>query len=147
MTKITAHECKVKDLTQTVPFQSPSHCSCPLPPWAQFQTHKLISFGGMWASQAALVVKNLPANAGDLKGRDSIPVSGRSPGVGNGSPTPVFLPGKSHGQKSLLGYRPWGHKESDMTEHTCMHACTLQKQYGKKLCLRTRTCQISLALT
>ena len=31
-------------------------------------------------------------------------------------PTPVFLPGKSHGQKSLAGYRPWGHKESDTTE-------------------------------
>ena len=31
-------------------------------------------------------------------------------------PTPVFLPGKSHGQRSLVGYSPWGHKESDMTE-------------------------------
>ena len=30
-------------------------------------------------------------------------------------PTPVFLPGKSHGQRSLAGYRPWGQKESDMT--------------------------------
>ena len=30
--------------------------------------------------------------------------------------TPVFLPGKSHGQRSLVGYRPRGHKESDMTE-------------------------------
>ena len=29
---------------------------------------------------------------------------------------PVFLPGKSHGQRSLLGYSPWGHKESGMTE-------------------------------
>ena len=28
----------------------------------------------------------------------------------------IFLPGKSHGQKSLVGYSPWGHKESDMTE-------------------------------
>ena len=28
----------------------------------------------------------------------------------------VFLPGKSHGQRSLAGYSPWGHKESDMTE-------------------------------
>ena len=39
-------------------------------------------------------------------------------------PTPVVLPGKSHGQRSLAGYSPWGHKESDMTEHTChaMHA-------------------------
>ena len=31
-------------------------------------------------------------------------------------PTPVFLPGKSHGQRSLAGYSPWGHKESGMTE-------------------------------
>ena len=31
-------------------------------------------------------------------------------------PTPVFLPGKSHGQKSLVGYSPWGHKELDTTE-------------------------------
>ena len=32
-------------------------------------------------------------------------------------PTPVFLPGKPHGQRSLVGYSPWDHKESDMTEH------------------------------
>ena len=32
-------------------------------------------------------------------------------------PTPVFLPRKSHGQRSLVGYSPWGHKESDTTEH------------------------------
>ena len=31
-------------------------------------------------------------------------------------PTPVFLPGESHGQRSLAGYSPWGPKESDMTE-------------------------------
>ena len=30
--------------------------------------------------------------------------------------TPVFLPGESHGQRSLAGYSPWGHKELDMTE-------------------------------
>ena len=33
-------------------------------------------------------------------------------------PTPVFLPGKSQGQRSLEGYRPWGHKGSDTTAHT-----------------------------
>ena len=33
-------------------------------------------------------------------------------------PTPVFLPGESHGQRSLAGYSSWGCKESDMTEHT-----------------------------
>ena len=31
-------------------------------------------------------------------------------------PTPLFLPGKSHGQRSLAGYTSWGHKVSDMTE-------------------------------
>ena len=35
-------------------------------------------------------------------------------------PTPVFLSGESHGQRSLVGYSPWGRKESDMTEHICM---------------------------
>ena len=33
-------------------------------------------------------------------------------------PTPVFLPGKSQGQRSLEGYSPWGHKGSDTTAHT-----------------------------
>ena len=32
-------------------------------------------------------------------------------------PTPVFLPGESHGQRRLEGYSPWGHKESDTAEH------------------------------
>ena len=32
--------------------------------------------------------------------------------------TPVFLPGESHGQRSLAGYHPRDHKESDVTEHT-----------------------------
>ena len=31
-------------------------------------------------------------------------------------PTPLFLPGEFHGQLSLAGYSPWGHKESDITE-------------------------------
>ena len=39
-------------------------------------------------------------------------------------PTPVFLPEKSHGQKSLVGYSPQGHKESNMTEWLSMHAHT-----------------------
>ena len=63
------------------------------------------------------MVKNPPANAGDARDMGSIPTSGRSPGVGNGKPTPVFLPGESHGQRSLVGYSPWDHKESDTTEH------------------------------
>ena len=33
-------------------------------------------------------------------------------------PTLVFLPGESHGQRSLAGYSLWGYEESDMTDHT-----------------------------
>ena len=42
-------------------------------------------------------------------------------------PTPVFLPGKSHGGKGLVGYSPWGHKESDTTEllHSLTHSSIL----------------------
>ena len=36
-------------------------------------------------------------------------------------PTPVFLPGKSHGSRSLVGYHPWGCKESDMIEQLHFH--------------------------
>ena len=36
-------------------------------------------------------------------------------------PTPVFLPGKCHGQRSLAGYSPWGCKESDMTYQLSIH--------------------------
>ena len=145
-----------------------------------------------WAYQVVLVVKNLPANAGDVRDLGSIRRSGRSPGNGNGNPlqysclenpmdrgawqatvygvaqnwtwlkqfstawycketkegfphgsvvknppasagdrfdpwvgkipwkrkrqlSPVLLPGKSHAQRSLVDYSPWGLKESDTT--------------------------------
>ena len=67
----------------------------------------------MNAMAFTLVVKNLSANARDM---GSIPGLGISPGKGNGNPIPVFLPGKYHGQQSLIGYSPCGHKESDTTE-------------------------------
>ena len=56
--------------------------------------------------------KESACKAGDM---DSIPHSGRSPGEGNGNPL-VFLPGESHGQRSLMGYSPWAQKESAMNE-------------------------------
>ena len=42
-------------------------------------------------------------------------------------PTPVLLPGKSHGRRSLVGCSPWGHKESDMTEQLNYSKPKLQK--------------------
>ena len=43
------------------------------------------------------------------------------PWRGAWEPTPVFLPGESHGQRSLASYSPWGLKESHMTERLSMH--------------------------
>ena len=40
-------------------------------------------------------------------------------------PTPVFLPGKSHGLRNLVGYSPWGHKEWDRTERLHFHFLSL----------------------
>ena len=45
-----------------------------------------------------------------------IPGSGRFPWSKKWPPTPVFLPGKTHGQKRLSSYSSWGHKASDTTE-------------------------------
>ena len=48
--------------------------------------------------------------AGDISGLD--PWVGKIPWRRKWPPTAVFLPGESHGQRSLAGYSPWGHKES-----------------------------------
>ena len=57
-------------------------------------------------------------------------------------PTPVFLPAESHGQRSLTGYSPRGHKESDATEETenaCMHAYVrFKKSLRLDFCLNFR---------
>ena len=59
------------------------------------------------------MVRHPPANAGDIRTwvgslHQKIPWSRKW------QPTPVFLLGKSHAQRSLVGYRAWGHRESDV---------------------------------
>ena len=83
----------------------PSHCNL----------RPLSSFG---APQVVLVVKNLPANAGDLRDMDLIPGPERSPGRGHGNPLQYCHLKNPHGQRSLTGYSPWGVKELDVTEAT-----------------------------
>ena len=70
--------------------------------------------------------KESPCNTGDP---GSIPGSGRSPGEGNGKPTPEFLPGKTHRQRRLGGYNSWDCKESDMTEQLSIQAQTMKYIY------------------
>ena len=69
------------------------------------------------------VVKNPPANAGDTKKRKFDLWVRKTPWSRKWQPTPVFLPGESHGQRSLEEHSPWGRKESDTTEHA--HVCHL----------------------
>ena len=56
-------------------------------------------------------------------------------------PTPVFLPGKFHGQRSLAGYSPWGRKESDTTGRLSLTANTQVKTQSLAQCL---ACWINL---
>ena len=86
-------------------------------------TRPCVSLG---ASLVAQGEKNLPASAGDTGDSGSSPGSGRSPLRREWQPTPVFLPGESHGESTDRG--AWraaaygGRKESDTTEAT-WHPC------------------------
>ena len=68
------------------------------------------------ASQGALVVKNLPANAGAMRDTGSIPGSGRSPGGGHGSPLQYSSLEHPMDRGAWWAYSPWGCKELDTTE-------------------------------
>ena len=80
-----------------------------------------IQRGVEWTSQVVLVVKNPPANAGDIRDCGFDPCFGKIPGRRAWQPTPVLLPGESHGQRSLAAVHSV--TELDMTEVT-VHACT-----------------------
>ena len=74
------------------------------------------------------MIKKPLADAKDAGDKSSVPESRKIPRRRKWQPTPVFVPSKSHGRRSLAGYNPWGHKESDMTEYVfsgvCMHTHT-----------------------
>ena len=75
-----------RSLVKNLRANEGDECSLPLlgqSPWRREWQPTLVF---LWASQVAQLVKNLPANAGDKRDAGLIPVSGRSPGQGNGSP-------------------------------------------------------------
>ena len=94
-------------------------------------------------SQVALVVKNPPANAEDKRHRFH-PWVKKIPWRRAWQPTPVFLSGESHGERSLAGHSPWGHKESDMTEVT---AHTHKTNHTKTLATKHRLYAFILRIT
>ena len=79
---------------------------------------------GIWSLKklGMLVVKNPPAKAGYAGHAGSIPGLGRSPGGGNGNPLQYSCLGNPMGRGAWLGYSPWDHEESDMTEHSTAHS-------------------------
>ena len=91
-------------------------------PWSIFlapftSSVKWVSYGSVThytkGFPGGSVVKNLPATAGDVEEISSIPGLGSSwkiPWRRARQPTPIFLPGKPHGQRSLVGHSSWGHK-------------------------------------
>ena len=83
---------------RTAPSSSWTTESMPLP------SASTSSSGALGPDCTHLLVKNTPANAGDVRDTGSIPGLGKSPG--GWQATPVFLPGESHGQRSLAGYSP-----------------------------------------
>ena len=87
-------------------------CLCPpLPITASF----LVCYLGFPGSS---VIKEYAHDVGELS---SIPGLGRSPGVGNGNPLQCYCLENPHGQRSLVGYSPWGRKELDTTEQQAQH--------------------------
>ena len=74
-----------------------------------------------WASQVALVVKNLPANAGDVREVGLIPGSGRSPGRRNSNVLQCSCL-ENPMDRGAWCYSPWGQRESDTTEWLNMYA-------------------------
>ena len=82
---------------------------------------------GHWASQVVLVVKNPPANAGDIKGPMFFDLWVRKiPLTMKWQSTPVFWPGEFHGQRSLPGYGPSYDKELDASERLSMRVLSLE---------------------
>ena len=93
-----------------------------------------IRYRSICASQAVLVVDNLPANAGRDRDVNLILGLGGSPGEGNGDPHQYSCLGKSRGQRSLGGYGLWRLKESDTTERLCMwKSCRLFRDSPRSL--------------
>ena len=72
----------------------------------------------IWGFPGGASGKEPPANAGDVRDLGSIPGLGRPPGGGHGNPLQYSCLENPHGQRSLAGYSPWGHRQSDATEAT-----------------------------
>ena len=119
-----------KPLVVRIQRHSPNSCLKSLPRGSLWQGYEI-----NWASLVA--GKESACSAGDP---GSIPGSGRSPGGGHGNPLQYSCLENPHGQRSLAGYRLWGHKESDMTERLSTHE--IRSILGKAFIWLMRKCSL-----
>ena len=87
--------------------------------WANLRGVWKLDRTNEWTS-ASLVAQTVKLSACNAGGVFNSWV-GKFPGRKKWQSTPALLPGKSHGQRSLIGYSPWGRKESDTTEWLHFH--------------------------
>ena len=91
--------------------------------WLFIFFHHLMGFPG------GSVVKNLPA----VQETRFDPRARKIPWRRKWQPIPIFLPGKSHGQRSLVGYSPWSWKESNTAEWITLHHLRASVQLGRSV--------------
>ena len=83
-----------------------------------------MNIGALWVTGHRLAESDMTDLPGSSVGKESACNAGDPSSIWIGKipwrrewlPTPVFWPGEFYGQRSLAGYSPWGHKESDMTK-------------------------------
>ena len=75
------------------------------------------------------MVKIPAANAGDIREHGLDTWIRKIPWRREWEPTPVFLPGESHGERSLAGYGPWSRKEADTTERLTGFSFTFKAKF------------------
>ena len=120
--------CHLAVSSSVVPFSS---CPQSFPAAGSFQISQLFTSGGQSIGVSAST-SVLPMNT-----QDSLPLTQAR--RRKWQPTPVLLPGKYHGWGSLVGYSPWGSKESDTTERLHFHfslSCTGEGNGNRLQCSR-----------
>ena len=106
-------------------FHSTNVTAHPLVAGIEFSAETIKTVKTQLCFPGGSVVKNLLASAGDAR-MQVRSLGGEDPLEEEWQPTPVFLPGKFHRQRTLVGYSPWGRKESDTTERLCTHKTQFQ---------------------
>ena len=116
--KSTIFYCWVTRLTKVESRPTPVH--------SRYLCHKFSPYTPVenWTSEAAVDEVEFTCQCQRCKRHSFGPWVRKIPWRRKWQPSPVFLPGKFHGQRSLVDYSPWGCKESDMSECTHTHTHT-----------------------